>query len=295
MKMRMHLITIGIVAASVAAGACNGEPPARGNALATPSSASTPADASGAPVATVGRADASRPEAATPTPPAWREVTIPAGTTLADRPRHNRRFGNESRRRAGRRTSRSRGHGRRRGGAPRRLAVSAESSPTRRAPAKVKGRAHVAVRFDSLTPSGDDERYEIRTTAVGRTAAATKKDDAVKIGAPAAGGAIIGAIAGGKKGALIGTAVGGGAGTAVVLSTRGKEVQLAKGAPLTLQALGAAHRSHQGIRAGSCYLLLPWRGHPARAALTVAPVSLDSLIHSLIPSQSPIPNPYSPP
>jgi len=57
----------------------------------------------------------------------------------------------------------------------------------------------------------------------------------VKIGAPAAGGAIIGAIAGGKKGALIGTAVGGGAGTGYVLATRGKEVQFAKGAPLTLK------------------------------------------------------------
>ncbi len=112
--------------------------------------------------------------------------------------------------------------------------------------AKVKGRAHVAVRFDSLTPSGDDERYEIRTAAVGRTAAATKKEDAVKIGAPAAGGAIIGAIVGGKKGALIGTAVGGGAGTAVVLSTRGKEVQLPKGAPLTL---GSRSRSPFASRA----------------------------------------------
>ena len=57
----------------------------------------------------------------------------------------------------------------------------------------------------------------------------------MKIGAPAAGGAIIGAIAGGKKGALIGTAVGGGAGTGVVLSTRGKEVGLAKGAAITLK------------------------------------------------------------
>ena len=101
--------------------------------------------------------------------------------------------------------------------------------------AKVKGRAHVAVRFDSLTPQRRRRALRIRTTSVGRTAPATKKDDAVKIGAPAAGGAIIGAIAGGKKGAVIGTAVGGGAGTGVVLSTRGKEVQLAKGAPLTLK------------------------------------------------------------
>ena len=113
--------------------------------------------------------------------------------------------------------------------------VSAASSPTRPASAKVKGRAHVAVRFDSVTPRGDDERYDIQTAAVGRTAPATKKEDAMKIGAPAAGGAIIGAIVGGKKGAAIGTAVGGGAGTAVVLSTRGKEVSLPKGAALTLK------------------------------------------------------------
>ena len=79
-----------------------------------------------------------------------------------------------------------------------------------------------------MTPRGDDERYDIQTATVGRTAPATKKEDAIKIGAPAAGGAIIGAIVGGKKGAAIGTAAGGGAGTAVVLSTRGKEVQLPK-------------------------------------------------------------------
>lgn len=103
---------------------------------------------------------------------------------------------------------------------------------------RVKGRAHVALRFDSLTPTGpgvESTRYRIETTAVGRTAAATKKKDAMEIGAPAAGGALIGAIAGGKKGALIGTAVGGGAGTAVVLSTRGKEVRLPKGTALTLR------------------------------------------------------------
>ena len=101
--------------------------------------------------------------------------------------------------------------------------------------AKVKGRAHVAMRFDSLTPRGDDQRYTIRTASVGRTAQGTKQKDALEIGAPAAGGAIVGALLGGKKGALIGTAVGGGAGTAVVLSTRGKEVHLPKGVALTLR------------------------------------------------------------
>jgi hypothetical protein len=100
---------------------------------------------------------------------------------------------------------------------------------------KVKGLAHVAVRFTTLTPRGDDQRYRIQTASVGRTAAATKEKDALEIGAPAAGGAIIGALVGGKKGALIGTAVGGGAGTAVVLSTSGKEVHMGKGAALTLR------------------------------------------------------------
>jgi len=100
---------------------------------------------------------------------------------------------------------------------------------------RVRGRAHVAVRFDSLTPRGDDERYEIRAASIGRTAESTKKKDALEIGAPAAGGALIGALVGGKKGALIGTAVGGGAGTGVVLATKGKEVHLPKGSALGLK------------------------------------------------------------
>ena len=101
--------------------------------------------------------------------------------------------------------------------------------------AKVKGRAHVAMRFTSLTPHGGDERYTISTAPVARTAQGTKQKDALEIGAPAAGGAIIGALVGGGKGAAIGAGVGGGAGTAVVLSTRGKEVHLGKGAALTLR------------------------------------------------------------
>jgi hypothetical protein len=101
--------------------------------------------------------------------------------------------------------------------------------------AKVKGRARLALRFESLTPEGDGQRYTIRTASIARTARATKQKDAVKIGAPAAGGAIIGALVGGKKGALVGTAIGGGAGTAAVLSTRGEEVRLPKGTALTLR------------------------------------------------------------
>jgi len=238
MKMRTHLLTISIVAAAVTAAACNSnEPPARGNALATPAATTAPAESGTLPVATVGRADASRPDAAA-TPdaatPAWREVTIPAGTTLpivldtgvssatsrVEQPvaAHLSRAVMVNGVAA----------------LPQGSQVSGVVTDATRS-GKVKGRAHIGIRFDALTPRGDDERYTIQTTSVGRTAPATKKDDAIKIGAPAAGGAIIGAIAGGKKGAAIGTAVGGGAGTGVVLSTRGKEVGLAKGAAITLK------------------------------------------------------------
>jgi hypothetical protein len=100
---------------------------------------------------------------------------------------------------------------------------------------KVKGRAHLAMRFDTLAPRGDEERYRIETTAVDRSAAATKKEDTVKVLAPAVGGALIGRIAGGRKGAAIGAGAGAGAGTALVMGTRGKEVRLGKGAALTLR------------------------------------------------------------
>lgn len=93
---------------------------------------------------------------------------------------------------------------------------------------KVKGRAFVAVRFTEVAASGD--RYPIASNTISRTAPATKKDDALKIGLPAAGGAAVGALIGGKKGAAIGATAGGGAGTAAVLTTRGKEVRFAKGA-----------------------------------------------------------------
>ena len=108
-------------------------------------------------------------------------------------------------------------------------AVSGVVTDARRS-GKVKGRAHVSVRFSTLTPRGDGESYRMQTRLVGRTAPATKKNDALKIGVPAASGAIVGGLLGGKKGAAIGTAAGGGAGTAVVLSTRGQEVRLGRGA-----------------------------------------------------------------
>ena len=100
---------------------------------------------------------------------------------------------------------------------------------------KVKGRAHLSLRFNTLVPTAGHERYQINTRTWSRIAPGTKKKDAAIIGLPAAGGAVVGALVGGKKGAGIGALAGGGGGTAVVLTTRGKEVRLGRGAVLLLR------------------------------------------------------------
>jgi hypothetical protein len=96
---------------------------------------------------------------------------------------------------------------------------------------KVKGRASLSIRFDTIRAY--DESHPVSLT-FSQTAESTKADDAKKIGIPAAGGAVIGGILGGKKGAVVGGAVGGGAGTAVVLSTSGKEVRIPAGTILKM-------------------------------------------------------------
>ncbi len=96
---------------------------------------------------------------------------------------------------------------------------------------RVKGRAHVAYRFNSITVSGD--RYDVETAPVSHLAEATKGEDATKIAIGAGAGAAIGAIVGGGDGAAKGAAIGGGAGTGAVLATRGKEVRLGPGADVS--------------------------------------------------------------
>lgn len=96
---------------------------------------------------------------------------------------------------------------------------------------RVKGRAHVAYRFTSLRH--DDERYDIRTATISHEAEATKGEDAKKIAIGAGAGAAVGAILGGGDGAAKGAAIGGAAGTGTVLATRGKEVRLGPGANVT--------------------------------------------------------------
>jgi hypothetical protein len=101
--------------------------------------------------------------------------------------------------------------------------------------ARVKGRARVGFRFTHIDPPGDAERLAIRTNTVTAQAKATKKQDAAKIGGGAVGGAIVGGLLGGGDGAAKGAAIGGAAGTGVVLATRGKEVRFAAGTPVSVK------------------------------------------------------------
>ena len=79
---------------------------------------------------------------------------------------------------------------------------------------RVKGKANLTVELTSLT-IGDGRKVEIVTSPVSHEAARNKASDAKKVGIGAAGGAAIGAIAGGGSGAAIGALVGGGAGAAM--------------------------------------------------------------------------------
>ncbi len=104
--------------------------------------------------------------------------------------------------------------------------------------ARAEGRSLLALRFDSLTVAGTGERYRIGTrTWIARGPGRARKN-ALTIGLPAVGGAIVGALVGGGKGAAIGAAAGGGAGTGVVLASHGHEVRLGPGAEVTVRMTG---------------------------------------------------------
>jgi len=179
---------------------------------------------SSAPVAKLGAASASAAQ------PRYREVTLPAGTRLSLRMGSS--YSSASSRVEQGVTASLASNVRANGVTviPAGSHVSGVVSAVER-PGRVKGRGVIGLSFRNVTVDG--ERYPI-TAGYTRVAAATKKADAEKIGIPAAGGAVVGAILGGKKGALTGALVGGGAGTAVVLSTRGKDAYIGSGSVIAV-------------------------------------------------------------
>ena len=96
---------------------------------------------------------------------------------------------------------------------------------------RVKGRAHLSFAFTEVNMNGS--REDLKTNPLTFQAEATKGEDATKVGVGAVGGAILGGILGGKKGAAKGAAGGAASGTGVVLATRGDEVTVNEGTNVT--------------------------------------------------------------
>ncbi len=94
---------------------------------------------------------------------------------------------------------------------------------------RVKGRASIVFRFDRLVIDG--EAHKIQTASVKKEAAADKKSDVKKGGVGAGAGAIVGGVIGGGKGAAIGAVAGG---TTAVMATKGNEIEVPSGTVVTV-------------------------------------------------------------
>ena len=237
----MKRLAIVATALSLAV-ACSKTPEAQntpaGNALVSPAPATDarPVATAGSPApasATSASTPASAPASASGDSVKYREVTLPAGTVLpvdlqtavgSDTSRVEQPVSGRLR------------HGVTSQGVevlPAGTTVSGHVTAAQR-PGKVKGRGMIAMRFTQLDTPGQG-RTAISTATISRLAPATKQKDALEIIAPAAAGAVIGRIAGGKGAARKGAVIGGGAGTGYVLATRGKDVRLAPGANLAVK------------------------------------------------------------
>jgi hypothetical protein len=87
---------------------------------------------------------------------------------------------------------------------------------------RVKGMASIRLALTDVMQ--ENKTMPITTDTFGATADSSTNRDAGVIAGGAGVGAVIGAIAGGKKGAAIGAIAGGSAGTGAVLATKGKEI-----------------------------------------------------------------------
>ena len=98
---------------------------------------------------------------------------------------------------------------------------------------RLKGVARMSLELTSIRVNGTS--YEIRTADDMRRGGNHKKRNWYSIGGGAAGGAVIGAIAGGGEGALIGGPIGAGAGLTYALVTGKKNVRLPAETRLTFR------------------------------------------------------------
>ena len=99
---------------------------------------------------------------------------------------------------------------------------------------RFKDRGRIEIRFHTLVLAGGDTQ-SIATDPLFREGESVGRKSSARIGASAAGGAIIGAIFGGEKGAAIGAAAGAGAGTAVTATQKPSEARFRAGSVVTVR------------------------------------------------------------
>jgi len=98
---------------------------------------------------------------------------------------------------------------------------------------RLKGTARLQLALESVSVSG--QNYGVRTSSSWRSGRDHKKHNWAWIGGGAAGGTLIGALAGGGKGALIGGPVGVGAGVTAAYLTGKRDIHLRPETPLTFK------------------------------------------------------------
>jgi hypothetical protein len=98
---------------------------------------------------------------------------------------------------------------------------------------RLMGRARLQLALQAVEVNG--QSYDVRTESRPRIGRDHKKRNLLWIGGGAAGGALIGGLAGGGTGALIGGPVGAGAGTTVALLTGRKDIKLRPETPITFK------------------------------------------------------------
>jgi hypothetical protein len=250
--MKQLLLVLGLAAAVGACARTDGYANEKNDATKKEFAAQNP------PAATAGDAVAAQPGAATageatpvstspdspvpdrgPAAPesserAYREVTLPAGTLLPLTLRTSVGSDTSSVEDPVRATLRSAVRAKGVEALPTGTVVTGHVTSAQRS-GRVKGRAQIAFRFTRVDLPGEGGVTNIRTGTVARHAPGTKKRDAATIGGGAVGGAIVGGIVGGGDGAAKGAVIGGAGGTGVVLATRGKEVRMAAGTPVTVK------------------------------------------------------------
>jgi type IV secretory pathway VirB10-like protein len=102
-----------------------------------------------------------------------------------------------------------------------------------RSSGRVSGRARLAVDFDRIVVRG--RTHELDASTIVAEAPGESGRDAKIVGGSAAAGAVLGAIANGRRGAVRGAIIGAGAGGAAVLVNKGREVEMPSGSRWTVR------------------------------------------------------------